>query len=101
MSIVPEGSSLFVVDIEYIVPMDRVEPVIDSHMDFVRAAYEDGRFLMSGPKVPRSGGLIIMTADSADEAEIYLEQDPFAQEKVAKFRVTEFRASNLHPALKA
>ncbi|WP_170351909.1 YciI family protein [Ruegeria atlantica] len=101
MSVIPEGSSLFVVDIEYIVPMNQVEPVIDSHMDFVHASYKDGRFLMSGPKVPRSGGLIVMTADSREEAEKYLEHDPFAQEKVAKFRVTEFRASNLHPALKA
>ncbi|CUK03146.1 YciI-like protein [Ruegeria denitrificans] len=101
MSIIPEGGSLFVVDIEYTVPMDKVAAVIDPHMDFVRASYEAGRFLMSGPKVPRTGGLIVMTADSREDAESYLEQDPFAQEKVAKFRVTEFRASNLHPTLKA
>ena len=100
MSLIPEGWLLFAVDIEYTVPFDEVEKVLEPHMEFVRRAYAEGRFLASGPKEPRTGGIVIMMAESPDAAEAYLAADPFATAGVASMQLTAFKPSNLHPALK-
>lgn len=100
MSIVPEGHNLFVVDIEYTVPFEQVEPHIAPHMEFVQKAYADGLFLASGAKVPRTGGIVIAMAPSEQELEARLAKDPFATEGIATMTITEFKANNLAEALK-
>lgn len=100
MSIIPDGHSLFVIDLEYTVPMDQIQPVLEPHMDFVRRAYDEGRFLASGPKVPRTGGVVLMVAASLQEAQDYLSEDPFVTANVASYSYTEFLPNNLHSALK-
>jgi len=100
MPAIPENTNLFVVDIEYTVPMSDVQQVIEPHLDFVRRAYAEGRFIASGAKVPRTGGVIVMMAESADAARDYLASDPFVTAQVAEYRLTEFLPSNVHDALK-
>lgn len=100
MSIIPEGHSLFIVDLEYTVPMDQIQPVLEPHLDFVRAAYKQGRFIASGAKVPRTGGVIVMIAESMQAAQDYLAADPFVTANVATYKYIEFLPSNLHSALK-
>lgn len=100
MSSIPEGQSLFVVDLEYTVPMDQIQPVLEPHLAFVRAAYDQGRFIASGPKVPRTGGVIVMVAASLQDAQDFLATDPFVTANVATYTYTEFMPSNLHAALK-
>ncbi|MCR8549587.1 YciI family protein [Salipiger sp. P9] len=100
MSVIPEGHSLFVVDIEYIVPFAEIEPVLEPHMAFIAEGYGQGRFLASGPKSPRSGGVIIAIGASKDEVAALMAQDPFAIHEVARMTITEFAASNRHPVLK-
>ncbi|MEZ5716498.1 MAG: YciI family protein [Paracoccaceae bacterium] len=100
MSPIPESWLLFAVDIEYSVPFGEVEKVLDPHMAFVRRAYDEGRFLASGPKEPRTGGMVIMMAPSLEDAQAYLAADPFVTEKVAAVKLTAFKPSNLHTALK-
>ncbi len=100
MSTIPEGHSLFIVDIEYIVPMEQIQAVLEPHLDFVRAAYAQGRFIASGAKVPRTGGVIVMHADSMQAAQDYLAADPFVSASVATYNYTEFLPSNVHDTLK-
>lgn len=99
MSLIPEGHSLFVIDIDYVVPFEQIEPVLAPHMDFVRQGYADGHFLMSGPKTPRTGGVVIAMGTSKEEIEALVAQDPFAVEGVVTMEITEFSASNRMPGL--
>lgn len=99
MSLIPDGHALFVVDIEYVVPFEQIEPVLSPHMAFIKQGYAEGRFLASGPKNPRTGGVIIAIGTSRDEIETLMAQDPFAQNGVVRMQITEFAASNRHPAL--
>lgn len=99
MGLIPQGHDLYVVDLTYSAPFETIETVLEPHMAFVRAAYAEGRFLMSGPKVPREGGVVIMTAPSEDEARAYLAADPFVIAGVVDLRLTRFKASNLADAL--
>lgn len=100
MPLIPEGWLLFTVDIEYTVPFEQVEKVLEPHMDFVRRAYAEGRFLASGPKEPRTGGVVVMMAESTEAAQAYLAADPFATAQVADMKLTAFKPSNLHKALR-
>lgn len=100
MGVIAEGNTLFVVDIEYTVPFEKVEPVIDAHMDFVRRGYDDGWFIMSGAKMPRTGGIVIAQGPTQEAVEAFLKLDPFWTEAVAEFKLTAFKATNLAEALK-
>ncbi|MBO9463790.1 hypothetical protein J7443_00985 [Tropicibacter sp. R15_0] len=100
MPVIPEGHNLFAVDITYNVPLSEVEPHLDAHMDFIAKGYEEGRFLASGAKVPRTGGMIIAMGKDRSEIEALMAQDPFTIAGVVALLITEFKASNVAEALK-
>lgn len=100
MPAIPQGQNLFAVDITYNVPMSEVEPHIDPHMAFIAQGYADGRFLVSGAKVPRTGGMIIAIGTNRDEIESLMAKDPFTIAGVVALQITEFKAANLADALK-
>ena len=65
----------------------------------VKQCYAEGRFLVSGPKDPRTGGIVIATGPSRDEIEALMARDPFVEAGVVTVTITPFSASNRHPAL--
>jgi uncharacterized protein YciI len=88
---------LFVVDLTYKVPMERIQAVLEAHMAFVRRCYDAGMFIASGPKEPRTGGIVI--AKAADEASLrtLLAEDPFVTEDLVAVTLTPFRPSRVEP----
>lgn len=90
MGLIPEGSNLFVIDLEYTADLKEVEPLFEGHMAFIDKYYENSTFLASGPKVPRTGGVVLATSDSRETIEQLLKEDPFYEAKVVKYTVTEF-----------
>ena len=64
-----------------------------AHMAYLKKEYAAGRFLMSGRKVPRTGGIILALGESREQVEALVEQDPFVARGLADFRVTEFNLS--------
>ncbi len=97
---IAENTNLFIVDMEYSVPMSDVRQVIEPHLEFIRRTFAEGRFIASDAKVPRTGGVIVMVAESDDAARDCLALDPFVTPHVAEYRLTEFLPSNVHDALK-
>ena len=47
-------------------------------------------FLASGRKIPRNGGVILAKAQSREELDEILKQDPFNQNNLADYEVIEF-----------
>jgi uncharacterized protein YciI len=90
MSIMPADQNLYHVDIEYTVPLDQVEPHMTGHLAFVDEGYARGFFLASGPKVPRTGGVILATAPERAMLEAFLARDPFVTEGLITLNITEF-----------
>lgn len=62
-------------------------------MAYLKKYYAAGRFLVSGRKVPREGGVILALGASRDEVEAIVREDPFVARGYADFRVIEFRVS--------
>ncbi|MEM1086798.1 MAG: YciI family protein [Pseudomonadota bacterium] len=90
MSASRSEQNLFIVDLHYVAAFDQIDPLIKDHVAFLEANYASGHFIASGPKVPRTGGVIIATADSLEAVKTLLEADPFHKAKVARYTITEF-----------
>ncbi|MCZ4271064.1 YciI family protein [Maritalea porphyrae] len=82
----------FVVDLEYLVPLEQIEPYMDGHMDYIVRGRDLGLFVSWGPKVPRTGGVIIAQSETRAELEAFCNTDPFVVEGVSKMAITEFVA---------
>ena len=84
---------MFIIELTYTASLDEIDAHMSEHMRWLRGHYAAGRFLVSGRKIPRDGGIIIATGGTRDEVETLARQDPFVQQGLAGVRVIEFRAS--------
>ncbi|MCA8916872.1 MAG: hypothetical protein KDB90_15875 [Planctomycetes bacterium] len=80
----------FVVTIEYIKPMDVVEEHTPAHRAFSGALKDNGILLFSGPFNPRTGGMLVLQAESIDKAVALFEDDPFKKLEIAKYQIREW-----------
>jgi uncharacterized protein YciI len=92
---------MFVIELIYTAGLDQIDGHMRAHMRFVKAHYAAGRFVLSGRKIPRDGGIIIATGGTREEMEAIARQDPFVVAGVADVRVIEFRASQRAPDIDA
>ncbi|KNE79317.1 MULTISPECIES: YciI family protein [Streptomyces] len=91
---------MFVLELTYCAPADRIEALREAHMAWVDEQFEAGEFIASGPKKPRDGGVILAVGADRDRVEAIAASDPFAQEEVCEYRITEFTASRTAPPLR-
>ncbi|HEX3077124.1 MAG TPA: YciI family protein [Lachnospiraceae bacterium] len=81
---------MFLFELTYIKPLTEVETYLPEHIEYLDFHYDQGHFLCSGRKEPRTGGIILCSFKSRQEAEEVLQQDPFYINEIAKYEVTEF-----------
>ncbi|MGE4799155.1 YciI family protein [Yersinia hibernica] len=79
---------MFVVSLTYHQPLDIVEPLTESHKEWLKKYYAQGVFIASGRKVPRTGGIILAKSIERAMLDNILAEDPF--NAVANYSVTEF-----------
>lgn len=91
---------MFIINLTYIVPLETIDAHMTEHVKFLKEYYKQNIFLVSGRKVPRTGGIILALAKSKEEIEQIMSKDPFCTHKLAEFTVTEFLTSQSHPDLK-
>jgi uncharacterized protein YciI len=84
------SSNLFVVILEYIVPIENIDSYRAEHLLFLDKYYQTGLLIMSGRQVPLKGGVIIAKAPSKEELQHILNEDPFAIHNLANYHIYEF-----------
>jgi uncharacterized protein YciI len=84
---------MFVIELIYKVELSEIDAAMRAHMAYLKKEYAAGRFLMSGRKVPRTGGIILALGESREQIETLVNQDPFVARGLADFRITEFNLS--------
>ena len=82
---------MFVVSLNYKVPLTEIDKLQAAHVEWLKACYADGIFVASGPKKPRTGGIIIAQCPR-EVLDARLAADPFAMANAADYDVTEFLA---------
>ncbi|MES2608567.1 MAG: YciI family protein [Pseudomonadota bacterium] len=90
---------LFVVLLRYLVPLDMILALRPAHVDYLKQCYDNGTFLVSGPQVPRAGGLILARAASRAALIETLERDPFYVHKAIEYHVYGFEVNMCAPEL--
>ncbi len=91
---------MYIIDLTYIVPLDELDAHMTDHVKYLHKYYKQNKFVTSGRKVPRTGGIILALADSLEEVNQIISEDPFYTHKLAEFKVTEFQTSQMHPLMK-
>lgn len=80
----------FLVEINYTVPLPQIEAATPAHRAFLQTGYERGVLLCSGPKVPRTGGVVIARGESLEAVQEFFTGDPFQKQQLADYRFVEF-----------
>ena len=81
---------MFVLLLKYLKPMDDVERLAPAHREFLDRFYRQGKFIVSGPRDPCTGGVIIADVENELEAMKIVVEDPFFTEKVADYELIRF-----------
>ncbi len=92
---------MFVIELMYKAELAQIDASMRAHMAFLKEQYAAGRFLVSGRKIPRDGGIILALASSLQELESIVRQDPFVSSGLADYRIIEFRMSQRAPSIDA
>lgn len=68
---------------------DTPEEAVKAHRDFLLEKHESGQVVMAG-RLDNQQGLIVVKADSKEEAEALIQTDPFVSEGYRNYEVCEW-----------
>lgn len=81
---------LRLIELTYIVPLTEVEKYVAVHREYLQQYFDQGYFIVSGPKDPREGGMILAVGNVETLATI-MEGDPYYKNKIATYKITSFQ----------
>jgi uncharacterized protein len=83
----------------YLQPSDVVEQTRPAHLEFLKAEIDAGRLLLAGRQEDGSGGMLITTDMSAEDAQDILDRDPYTRAGVAHYERSSFNGAYRAPGL--
>ncbi len=81
---------MFIFNLTYQKPIEEVERALSEHIQYLDKYYQACKFICSGRKNPRTGGIILCNCADEDEAKRIMKEDPFYQKGIAKYELLEF-----------
>ncbi|MEH6889092.1 YciI family protein [Bacillus sp. JJ864] len=81
---------MFLAMVNYIQPLEVVEHYLEKHIQFLDKYYDLNKFIFSGRRNPRVGGIILINTASKQEAEAIIAEDPFYIHNIARYEIIEF-----------
>lgn len=82
---------MFILLLEYLKPIEEVDKELTSHIKYLEKYYCLKKFICSGRRNPRTGGVILCNAKDINEIEEIIKEDPFYDKKIAKYEIIEFQ----------
>lgn len=90
---------MFIVSLTYKVALAEIDAHLAEHRAFLDRHFASGAFLASGPKAPRTGGVILATIADRKALQAMLEEDPFWRLELARYDIEEFRPTRFADTL--
>ncbi|MFT3903949.1 MAG: YciI family protein [Niabella sp.] len=92
----------FILEGCYLVPFETFpEEKIKEHRNFLQKGYVKGFFLLSGPQTSKMGGFLVARAETLEELQQILLDEPFTKAKMMHFEtIKEFNPIQFQPFLK-
>ena len=82
---------MFIVNLTFVKPLEEVEKHLAEHIKFLNKYYTINKFICSGRKNPRTGGVILCNAKNMEEVNEIISEDPFNKNSIANYDVVEFQ----------
>ncbi len=79
----------FLINIHYIVPLEKVVEITPEHRAYLKTQYDAGILLFSGPRVPRTAGVLFARAEDASTIDQMIAADPFKTKNIGTYEVVE------------
>jgi uncharacterized protein YciI len=90
IQVINNEAMMFVIKIRFTAPLETVNNHVVAHRFFEDHFYSTGHFICSGAILGRTGNVIICVANSTEEVEQIITQDPYQTHNVAKYEVVPF-----------
>jgi uncharacterized protein YciI len=87
---------MFIIMLNYKKPLDIVEQYLAAHRAYLDEGYKKDFFVASGPKNPRTGGIIISQLKDREQLEKILQHDPFYTNNIIDYEIIEFTPVKCH-----
>ena len=84
---------MFLLLSRYLKPAEEVDRHLEAHRAFLDHQYASGAFIVSGPLVPRTGGVIVTADLPRERLDAIMQDDPFVREGVSAYEILEFSAT--------
>jgi len=81
---------MFIISLNYTKELSEVDQHIEAHVAYLKQYYENGTFVISGKKEPRTGGVILANCKSRELLDNIIKEDPFFQHDIAEYHIIEF-----------
>lgn len=92
---------MYLILLHYKSDLKTVDSFVPEHARFLQKNYEQGNFLMSGRRIPRTGGIIVARAESEEKLREIIKEDPFYLNGVSEYEIIPFIASMTAPDLES
>ena len=86
---------MFIILLNYKVSVEEVDQFRPGHFKYLDKNYENGSFICSGPRIPRTGGVILCRAKSQEEVLAIIQDDPYLINDVVDYEIINFRTAHL------
>lgn len=79
----------YIIHITYVVPLETVVEHTPNHRAHLKNYYDKGILLFSGPRVPRTGGILFARSEELSVIEEMVSTDPFKTTGTADYEIIE------------
>ena len=87
---VQHSSRSYVLLVKYTADLAAIDAEMPAHQRFLKQHFASGEFLVSGPRDPRTGGVILARTISDARVAQIIATDPFLQQGLATYEVVGF-----------
>jgi uncharacterized protein YciI len=95
------GLAVHVLILRYTGSVEKADPYVSAHVEYLRRNYEAGTFLLSGQTQPTEiGGAILTAGVDRAEAERIAATDPFVTAGVGRYEIITITPDRVHPMLR-
>jgi uncharacterized protein YciI len=92
-----QENRMFIILLNYKESLAEIEKQLEAHRAFLDNGYKKNYFISSGPKNPRTGGVILSQLTNRDQLNDIINQDPFHIHDLAEYQIIEFTPVKYHP----
>lgn len=88
---------MYFIELSYKATMQEIDKWLSLHKEYLSPFLQSGKIMLSGRKVPRTGGFILADFASAAELEEFINNDPFYKQQVADYKTMQLEPTGFGP----